>query len=134
MHQYPLSFNHEHESVITISWSRQMFCAGLSIGQNDHSVIKTKVNMLGHRLNKRLRGNSIVTKVVGNMRLPLGLVPLSLVPLGLVIVICTLAASSAAQTCSVPVAICPYSGRGTLALIRNHQPVDILIDASADLP
>ncbi len=66
------------------------------------------------------------------MRLPLGLAPLGLAPLSLAIVISTLAASSAAQTCSAPVAICPYGGRGSLALIRNHQPVGILIDASAD--
>ncbi|MGA7318159.1 MAG: glycosyl hydrolase 115 family protein [Silvibacterium sp.] len=53
-------------------------------------------------------------------------------PLALAIVICTLTAGSPAQTCSVPVAICSHGGGGSLALIQNHQPVGILIDASAD--
>ena len=83
--------------------------------------------MLGRRLSERLRRNSIVTELSGSMRLLSGLAPLSLV-----MVICALTATSAAQTCSIPVAICPHSERGSLALIQNNHPLGILIDASAD--
>jgi hypothetical protein len=53
-------------------------------------------------------------------------------PVGLTLMICALAAGAAQPSCSDPVTVCSYGGRGSLALIRNHQPVGILIDAAAD--
>jgi hypothetical protein len=53
-------------------------------------------------------------------------------PLGLTLLICSLAAGSTPPSCSDAVTVCAYDGRGSLALIRNHQPVGILIDATAD--
>jgi hypothetical protein len=51
---------------------------------------------------------------------------------GLTLMICTRTAGATPQSCSDAVTICSYGGRGSLALIQNHQPVDILIDAAVD--
>jgi hypothetical protein len=53
-------------------------------------------------------------------------------PLGLTLLICSLAAGSTPPSCSAAVTVCSYDGRGSLALIRNHQPVGILLDSAAD--
>ena len=69
-----------------------------------------------------LLGNSIVRNLARIMR------PV----LGLSLMICTLAAGATSPPCSDAVAVCSSGGEGSLALIRNHQPVGILIDAIAD--
>ena len=54
-------------------------------------------------------------------------------PLGLTLMICALAAGSAtAQSCPDAVTVCSHGGSASLALIRNHEPVGILIDGGAD--
>jgi hypothetical protein len=52
--------------------------------------------------------------------------------LGLTMWICAHPVAFPAQACSAPVEVCPYGVRESLALIQNHQPADILLDASAD--
>jgi hypothetical protein len=69
-----------------------------------------------------LLGNSIVRNLARIMR------PV----LGLSLMICTLAAGATSPPCSDAVGVCSSGGEGSLALIRNHQPVGILIDAIAD--
>ena len=53
-------------------------------------------------------------------------------PLCLALTFCGLEAASAAQPCSGPVAVCSHSTAGSLALVRDQQPIDVLVDASAD--
>ena len=60
-----------------------------------------------------------------------GLARMMRLPWGLALALCSFAAS-AAQPCLDPVAVCLFNAKGSLALIRNHQPVDVLIDALAD--
>ena len=52
--------------------------------------------------------------------------------LGLTMWICAHPVAFPAQACSAPVEVCPYGVRESLALIQNHRPADILLDASAD--
>ncbi|HEV2701985.1 MAG TPA: glycosyl hydrolase 115 family protein [Steroidobacteraceae bacterium] len=61
-----------------------------------------------------------------------GVVRMMRLPLGLALMLCSFAAVAATQSCSDPVAVCSYDAKGSLALIRNHQPVEVLIDASAN--
>jgi hypothetical protein len=52
--------------------------------------------------------------------------------LGLTMMIYALSAGAAPHACPDAVAVCLHGGNGSLALIQNHQPVGILIDAAAD--
>jgi hypothetical protein len=52
--------------------------------------------------------------------------------LGLTIMIHSLAAGAAPPSCAEPVAVCSHGAQASLALIRNHRPAGILIDAAAD--
>ena len=53
-------------------------------------------------------------------------------PLSLALMFCGLDAASADPPCSGPVAVCSHRTQGSLALVRNQQPIDVLVDASAD--
>jgi hypothetical protein len=53
-------------------------------------------------------------------------------PVGLTLMICTLAAGATPHSCAEAVTVCSYGARASLALIRNHQPVGILLEAAAD--
>ncbi len=53
-------------------------------------------------------------------------------PAGLSLMICTLAVGATPHACTEAVTACSVDDKGSLALIRSHQPVGILIDAAAD--